>query len=50
MQFKTKELEDLAKQILDRAVRRQRPLGTRPPLLQRLKGLARLRRPRLPRV
>jgi len=46
--FKTKELEDLSKQILDRAVRQQQPLETRPSVLGRIRQVA-LRR-KLPRL
>lgn len=48
--FKTQELEDLSKQILDRAVRQQQPLEARPLLVQRLRDLAKRRRQELPRL
>lgn len=49
MPFKTKELEDLSKQILDRAMQKQQPFGE-PSLVSRLRQITLKRKlPRLPR-
>lgn len=50
MAFKDKELEDLSKQILDRAVRQQQPLEARPSLIGRIRQVALRRKPQLPRL
>jgi len=47
MPFKTKELEDLSKEILDRAVKRQQPFGE-PSLASRIRKIALKRK--LPRL
>ena len=46
MAFKTKELEDLSKQILDRAMQRQQP--TTPSLVNRIRQISLKRK--LPRL
>ena len=50
MVFKTKELEDLSKQILDRAMQKQQPFGGELSLASRIRGITLKRKlPRLPR-
>lgn len=48
--FKTKELEDLSKQILERAVRQQQPPEARPSLVGRIRQVALRRKLQLPRL